>query len=51
MWRGDEQPKTVEDIFVKDSTSTIPQKRKKQPDVVKEAREQFINETSKKEEK
>jgi len=48
LWRGDEQPKTVEDIFVKDSTSTTSSKTKKQPDVVKEARKQFINETTKK---
>ena len=47
LWRGDEQPLTVEDIFIKDATSTVPSKRKKQPDVVKEAKEMFIEETSK----
>lgn len=48
IWRGDEQPKTVEDIFVKDSPSTpSSSKTKKQPDVVKEAKEKFIKETSK----
>ncbi len=49
LWRGDEQPKTVEDIFVKDKKSTAPLPNKgKELEVVKEAREQFLNEASKK---
>ena len=51
MWRGDEQPLTVEDIFVKDTTSTPPTREKKELDVVKEAKENFLKESSKKETK
>ncbi|TDQ25705.1 OstA-like protein [Tenacibaculum caenipelagi] len=48
LWRGNEQPKTVEDIFVKDTIVAPPSKEKKELDVVKEAKENFINETKKK---
>ncbi|WP_428740211.1 OstA-like protein [Tenacibaculum sp.] len=48
LWRGDEQPLTVEDIFEKDKDSSLPAKEKEELDVVKEAKENFINETTKK---
>ncbi|CAM1347668.1 conserved hypothetical protein [Tenacibaculum crassostreae] len=48
IWRGDEQPLTVEDIFVKDKPSITPSKKKKELEVVKEAKENFVKETSKK---
>ena len=51
LWRGDEQPLSVEDIFVKDTTNTAPTREKKELDVVKEAKENFLKESSKKESK
>ena len=47
LWRGNEQPLTMEDIFVKDNTKTT-SKDIKTPDVVKKAKQQFIEETEKK---
>ncbi len=46
IWRGNEQPKTVEDIFIKDNPKT-PSKIKGTKEVVKKAKEQFIEEISK----
>lgn len=47
LWRGDEQPLIMENIFVKDNTKTKP-KDAKIPDAVKKAKQQFIDETQKK---
>lgn len=55
LWRGDEQPLTVEDIFKKDEPKPNPTKEEQEPkkvkelDVVKKAKDKFIKEASKKE--
>ncbi|WGH75688.1 OstA-like protein [Tenacibaculum tangerinum] len=52
LWRGEEQPKTVEDIFIKDvDSTTTDSKTKKEPNAVKKARKKFLDETSKKNKK
>ncbi len=45
IWRADEQPKSVEDIFVKEKRSRIP---KRENPNVKEAKQKFIKESTKK---
>ncbi|WBX75604.1 hypothetical protein PG911_13185 [Tenacibaculum ovolyticum] len=47
IWREDEQPKTVEDIFVKDKNAVIPNDKKNNL-TVKRARRNFIKESVKK---
>ncbi|WP_237275071.1 OstA-like protein [Tenacibaculum ovolyticum] len=47
IWREDEQPKTVEDIFVKDKNAIIPNDKKNNL-TVKRARRNFIKESVKK---
>ncbi|MCF2874280.1 MULTISPECIES: OstA-like protein [unclassified Tenacibaculum] len=46
IWRADEQPKTVEDIFVKDKRSKV---SKPENPNVKKAKQKFIKESTKKE--
>ncbi len=48
IWREDEQPKTVEDIFVKDN-SKVSSKVKNSKEAIKKAKKQFIEESVKKE--
>lgn len=47
IWREDEQPKTVEDIFIKDKNAVIPNDKKNNL-TVKRARRNFIKESVKK---
>ncbi len=47
IWRENEQPKTVEDIFVKDKNVIVPA-IKKNNSVVKKAKKQFLKESKKK---
>ncbi|WP_275316176.1 OstA-like protein [Tenacibaculum bernardetii] len=46
IWREDEQPKTVEDIFIKDKTTNITSPEKNNS-AVKKAKNQFLKETVK----
>ena len=46
IWRENEQPKTVEDIFIKDETTVI-SSSKKNNSAVKKAKKQFLKETVK----
>ncbi|MDO6813352.1 OstA-like protein [Tenacibaculum soleae] len=47
IWREDEQPKTVEDIFVKDKNTTTPVKVKKNNSAINKAKKMFVKETIK----
>ena len=47
IWREDEQPKTVEDIFVKDKNTTTPVKVKKNDSAINKAKKMFVKETIK----
>ena len=47
IWREDEQPKTVEDIFIKDKTTNITSPEKNNS-AVKKAKKQLLKETVKK---
>ncbi|WP_299157114.1 OstA-like protein [uncultured Tenacibaculum sp.] len=46
IWRADEQPKTVEDIFIKNKKTTLP-KNTKNDTAVKKAKVNFLKESSK----
>ena len=48
IWREDEQPKTVEDIFIKDKTSTSIKKGKNKTSEIKKAKEKLFKENIKK---
>ncbi|WP_271404850.1 OstA-like protein [Tenacibaculum soleae] len=47
IWREDEQPKTVEDIFVKEKNTTTPVKVKKNNSAINKAKKMFVKETIK----
>ena len=47
IWREDEQPKTVEDIFIKNTNTVVPNV-KKNNSAIKKAEKLFIKETTKK---